>query len=181
MKLGRVTSVNKSKTHSLKKWNEQSIELLEGLGVKDDAHMGKTVKHRSRVAKDPLQPNLRQVHLIHSELHTELKEKGFQVSAGEMGENITTEGVDLLNLPENTVLNIGAQSQIKITGLRNPCSQLEGIQPGLMKAVLDRDESGGLVRKAGIMGIVLHGGAINVGDPIEIELPSLPHSKLNKV
>jgi MOSC domain-containing protein YiiM len=165
----------------MRKWNEQSIELLEGLGVKDDAHMGKTVKHRSRVAKDPLQPNLRQVHLIHSELHSELKEKGFQVSAGDMGENITTEGVDLLNLPQNTVLKIGSRSQIKITGLRNPCSQLDGIQPGLMKAVLARDESGQLVRKAGIMGVVLCGGAINVGDTIEIELPHLPHLKLEKV
>lgn len=181
MSFGRVTSVNKSNTHSMRKWNEHSIELLEGLGVKDDAHMGKTVKHRSRVAKDPLQPNLRQVHLIHSELHTELQEKGFEVGAGEMGENITTAGIDLLNLPHNSILKIGPQSQVQITGLRNPCSQLDGIQKGLMKAVLDRDENNEIIRKAGIMGVVLCGGEIHVGDKIEIEFPPLPHSRLEKV
>ena len=142
--------------------------------------MGETVKHRSRVAKDPSQPNLRQVHLIHSELFEEVAEKGFKVSPGQMGENISTRGIDLLALPTNTILKIGAEAEIQITGLRNPCSQIDSIQEGLMKAVLDKDEEGNLIRKAGIMGIVLQGGEIKVGDKIEVELPAEPHKKLEK-
>jgi MOSC domain-containing protein YiiM len=137
-----------------------------------------TVKHRSRVARDPSQPNLRQVHLIHAELHDELREKGFAIAAGQMGENITTAGIDLLGLPAGTRLRIGPSAVIEITGLRNPCAQLDGIQPGLMKAVLDRDDRGELIRKAGVMGIVLADGSVSPGDGIEIELPPEPHQRL---
>ncbi len=181
MKTAKVTHVSLSPTHTMSKVNCESIHLLAGLGIEGDAHQGKTVKHRSRVAKDPTQPNLRQVHLIHTELHRELLEKGFKVAAGQMGENITTEGIDLLGLPKNALLKIGDRAVIRITGLRNPCSQLEGIQKGLMAAVLDRDEQGDLVRKAGIMGVVQEGGMIKPGDPIEVALPDPPHEKLEKV
>ncbi len=181
MKSGIVTAVSKSETHSMIKPNSKSIMLLEGLGVEGDAHLGKTVKHRSRVAKNPNQPNLRQVHLIHSELHLELSNKGFNVGPGEMGENITTSGIDLLNLPQNALLKIGTTASIKITGLRNPCNQLDGIEPGLMKAVLDKDENGGLIRKAGVMAVVINSGEIFVGDEISIEFPTTPHIKLEKV
>jgi MOSC domain-containing protein YiiM len=140
--------------------------------------MGVTVKHRSRVARDPSQPNLRQVHLVHAELHDELRASGFLVRTGEMGENITTRGVDLLRLPVGARLHLGAQAVVEITGLRNPCAQLDGIQPGLMAAVLDRDAQGNLVRKAGVMGIVLAGGEVRPADPIRVELPPGPQQPL---
>jgi len=181
MNYGIVKSVSKSKTHTFSKMNCNTITLIKGLGVEGDAHMGTTVKHRSRVAKDPNQPNLRQVHLIHSELFDELEKKGFSVQNGEMGENITTAGIDLLSLPKDTLLSIGATSKIKITGLRNPCKQIDSIQKGLMNAVLDKDDQGNLIRKAGIMGIVLESGKINIGDNIIVELPPKRHVKLERV
>lgn len=177
----QVISLSKSDSHTFNKFNCEKITLIEGLGVEGDAHAGKTVKHRSRVAADPTQPNLRQVHLIHSELFDELVEKDFIVTPGAMGENITTQGIDLLNLPKNTILKIGTSAAIQITGLRNPCSQLETIKTGLMKAVLDKDDQGNLIRKAGIMGIVLQGGVVFVGDEILIQLPDPPLEKLEKV
>lgn len=181
MKEGIVKSVSKSNIHSFSKNTCNKITLLKGLGVEGDAHMGDKVKHRSRVAKDPNQPNLRQVHLIHSELFDELKEKGFKVLNGELGENITTRGIDLLNLPKDTILTVGETSKIKITGLRNPCKQIDLKQKGLLKAVLDKDEEGNLIRKTGIMGIVIEGGEINTGDKITIELPKKPYIKLERV
>ena len=181
MKEASVIALSKSSSHTFNKYNTESIRLLKGLGVEGDAHMGETVKHRSRVAKDPSQPNLRQVHLIHSELFEEVAEKGFKVSPGQMGENISTRGIDLLALPTDTILKIGVEAEIQITGLRNPCYQIDSIQEGLMKAVLDKDEDGNLIRKAGIMGIVLQGGEIKVGDKIEVALPAKPHKKLEKV
>lgn len=178
---GQVVAVSCSADHTFSKGNQAAIELLAGLGVAGDAHAGTTVKHRSRVAANPNQPNLRQVHLIHSELHDELRTTGFEVAAGQMGENITTKGVDLLNLPTGTLLHIGGHAIIEITGLRNPCMQLEQIKSGLMAAVLDRDEEGNLVRKAGVMGIVVAGGAVQPGDSIIAELPPMPHQPLKPV
>jgi MOSC domain-containing protein YiiM len=140
-----------------------------------------TVKHRSRVAADPTQPNLRQVHLIHSELHDQLHTRGFQVQAGEMGENITTCGLDLLALPVGAQLRIGSEAILEITGLRNPCLQLDGLEPGLLQAVLDRDADGNLVRKAGIMGVVMTGGVVQAGDEILVELPPKPHRALERI
>jgi MOSC domain-containing protein YiiM len=175
---GMVEAVHSSAAHTLRKPEQQSIRLLAGLGVEGDAHMGVTVKHRSRVARDPSQPNLRQVHLVHAELHDELRAGGLLVHAGEMGENITTRGVDLLSLPVGARLHLGAQAVVEITGLRNPCAQLDGIQPGLMAAVLDRDAQGNLVRKAGVMGIVLAGGEVRPTDPIRVELPPGPQQPL---
>jgi len=176
-----VTAVSRSPKHTLVKPNERSIRLLEGLGVEGDAHLGERVKHRSRVARDPSQPNLRQVHLIHGELHDELRKAGFALSAGQMGENITTRGVDLLGLPSGTRLHLGDTAVVEVTGLRNPCAQLNRIQPGLMAATLDRDEDGNLVRKAGIMGVVIEGGEVCPGDPIRVELPPRPHQPLAPV
>lgn len=178
---GIVKSVSKSGTHTFHKSTCDSIQLLKGLGVQGDAHMGEKVKHRSRVAKDPNQPNLRQVHLIHSELFDELKEKGFDIKAGEIGENITTEGIELLSLPKDTVLHIGETVQVQITGLRNPCKQLDALKKGLMQAVLDKDEEGNLLRKAGIMGVVLEGGEVTIGTTITVELPPEPFVKLERV
>ncbi len=168
-------------THTFSKPNRDSIRLLTGLGVEGDAHLGKTVKHRSRVTRDPSQPNLRQVHLIHDELHDELRAAGFDVSAGQMGENVTTRGVDLLGLPTGTLLRLGDGALVEVTGLRNPCAQLDNFRSGLMAAVLDRDEKGNLIRKVGVMGVVLAGGQVRPGDPIRVELPPEPHRPLERV
>ena len=178
---GRVVAVSLNSDHTFSKFNQDSIKLLAGIGVEGDAHAGKKVKHRSRVAQNPNQPNLRQVHLIHAELHDELKSKGFDVEAGQMGENITTRDIDLLALPTDTLLKIGNEAVIRVTGLRNPCSQLDSFKSGLMAAVLDRDEEGNIIRKAGIMGIIVATGRISAGDKIEAELPALPYRKLKRV
>jgi MOSC domain len=177
----RVEAVFKSDMHTMSKLEQPRIQLLEGLGVEGDAHMGVTVKHRSRVAADPTQPNLRQVHLIHGELHDELQARGFRIDAGQMGENITTRGIDLLSLPKGTKMFLGETAMLEITGLRNPCTQLDGLQAGLMNAVLDRDEAGNLIRKAGIMGVVLADGEVKSGDKIQVELPAKPFEPLERV
>jgi MOSC domain-containing protein YiiM len=168
----QVLAVQVSATHSLSKTSATVIHLICGLGVEGDAHAGATVKHRSRVRRDPTQPNLRQVHLIHAELHDELLKKGFEIAPGQMGENITTRGIDLLGLPTGARLHIG-KSVIEITGLRNPCSQLNSIAPGLMAAVLDRDAAGNVIRKAGVMAIVIASGEVRPGDTIVVELPAV--------
>ncbi|HET8911601.1 MAG TPA: MOSC domain-containing protein [Ktedonobacteraceae bacterium] len=178
---GVVTAVSRSSKHTFSKPIQDHIQLLTGLGVEGDAHLGETVKHRSRVARNPTQPNLRQVHLIHAELHDELQLAGFAVSAGEMGENITTRGVDLLRLPTGTRLRLGDTAVVEVTGLRNPCTQLDNFQAGLMAAVLERSEDGILIRKAGIMGIVLAEGEVRPGDTITIELPPEPYRSLEPV
>ena len=176
-----VLTVHRSPGHTFSKATHLSIHLRAGLGVADDAHVGTTVQHRSRVAQDPTQPNLRQVHLIHAELFDELRAAGFDVDPGAMGENITTRGIDLLGLPCGARLVIGEHAVLEITGLRNPCAQLDALQPGLMAAVLGRDAHGGLVRKAGVMSIVVAGGTVRAGDPIRVELPPAPHRKLERV
>lgn len=181
MKQGIVKSVSKSERHTFSKFNCQRIVLIKGLGVEGDAHFGKKVKHRSRVAKDPSQANLRQVHLIHAELFEELNGKGFNIRPGEIGENITTEGIELLRLPKGTILRIGETAKIELAGLRNPCKQLDALQKGLMKAVLDKDKAGNLIRKAGVMGIVLEGGEVKIGNAIAVELPPKPYEKLERV
>ena len=177
---GLVAAVNRSAKHTLSKPNQESIRLLAGLGVDGDAHSGETVKHRARVARDPNQPNLRQVHLIHLELYGELRARGFDVATGQMGENVTTRGIDLLGLPVGTRLHL-RDAVVEVTGLRNPCAQLDRIQPGLLEATLDRDDQGNLIRKAGIMGIVLTGGEVSPGDRIRVELPPEPYRYLEPV
>ena len=179
--MGSVAAVSLRSGHYFSKTPSLGIRLLSGLGVAGDAHMGVTVKHRSRVAKDPTQPNLRQVHLMHAELFCELRAKGFAVRPGELGENITTSGIDLLALPTGTRLHLGASAVIEITGLRNPCIQIDKFQNGLMAATLNRDADGELVRKAGIMGIVIADGDVRPGDAIHIELPDQPHRPLGPV
>ncbi|MGV9772891.1 MOSC domain-containing protein [Streptosporangium sp. NPDC003464] len=178
---GRVTAVSRSATHTFTKTREPGIRLLAGLGVEGDAHLGVTVKHRSRVAQDPTQPNLRQVHLIQAELHDELAGAGFSVAAGELGENVTTRGVDLLGLPVGALLRLGEEAVVEITGLRNPCVQIDVFQPGLLKQVVGRGPAGELVRRAGVMGVVVAGGEVRPGDAIEVELPAPPHRPLDRV
>lgn len=179
--MGTVTAVSRSGDYTFTKPNQDVITLLAGLGVEGDVHRGATVKHRSRVRRDPTQPNLRQVHLMHAELHDELAGKGFAVAAGQLGENVTTRGVDLLGLPTGTRLHLGAHAVVEVTGLRNPCAQIEAFRAGLLKEVLHRDEDGTVVRLAGVMSVVLVGGEVRPGDGIHVELPTGPHTPLQPV
>ncbi len=166
-----VVAVHKSTSHGFSKQSCASISVMQGLGVEGDAHSGVTVKHRSRVARDPTQPNLRQVHLIHAELYDELQSKGFKIAPGDLGENITTRGIALLELPAGTTLRIGEHVIVQVTGLRNPCSQIEDFSAGLLAAVLDRDAQGKLIRKTGVMSVALTGGNVRAGDVIAATLP----------
>lgn len=181
MTYGTVTAVSSSDGHTFSKESRDSVTLLAGLGVEGDAHAGETVKHRSRVAQDPTQPNLRQVHLIHEELFTELADAGFTVSPGELGENLTTRGIDLLALPTGTRLRIGDDAVVEVTGLRNPCLQIDAFQEGLLKQVVGRDTTGAVVRKAGVMSVVRRGGVVRPGDTVAAELPAGPHRPLERV
>jgi MOSC domain-containing protein YiiM len=176
--MGSVLAVSLRHGHHFSKTPSLSIRLLTGLGVAGDAHIGVTVKHRSRVRKDPTQPNLRQVHLMHAELFGELRAKGFAIQPGDLGENVTTSGVDLLALPTGTRLHLGATAVVEVTGLRNPCVQIDDFQKGLMAATLDKDSDGNLMRKAGIMSIVLADGDVRPGDAVRVELPSTPYRPL---
>ncbi|RKN11430.1 MOSC domain-containing protein [Streptomyces radicis] len=178
---GTVTAVSSSGEYSFTKPNRDSITLLAGLGVEGDVHAGVTVKHRSRMAQDPTQPNLRQVHLIHAELLTELAADGFPVAPGELGENVTTTGVDLLGLSVGTLLRLGGSAVVEVTGLRNPCVQIDTFQDGLLKKVISRDAAGNVVRRAGIMGVVRRGGVVRPGDAIRAQLPTSPHRPLERV
>ena len=176
-----VISVHRSRGHHFSKDEAPHITLVEGQGVLGDAHCGITVKHRSRVAKDPFSPNLRQVHLMHDELFDELRAKGFEVQPGAMGENITTHGLDLLSLPEGTELQVGDEAIIKLTGLRNPCAQIDKFKRGLMAAVLDKTPNGQIIRKSGVMAVVLLGGNVAAGAAIRIMLPPSPYRALKVV
>jgi MOSC domain len=178
---GLVVGVQRDSTHRFSKPAAAEIRLLAGIGVEGDAHAGPTVRHRSRVRRNPSLPNLRQIHLIHGELHDELAGRGFDVCPGDLGENVTTRGVDLLALPTGTVLRLGREAEVELTGLRNPCVQLDRFADGLLGAVLDRDADGELVRKAGVMAIVRVGGSVRVGDPIAVQLPQTPHQRLRPV
>jgi len=181
MSAATVAAVSRDDQHAFSKPVRNTIRLVAGLGVEGDAHAGQTVQHLSRIARDPSAPNLRQVHLIHAELHDELGLRGYRVAAGDMGENVTTRGIDLLSLPTGTRLLLGEDAVVEVTGLRNPCVQLDGFQHGLMRAVLDRDEEGQLVRKAGVMAIVLVGGQVTAGDRIAVLYPPEPHIPLQPV
>lgn len=179
--MSKVVAVAKDKNHNFSKQLTRQIDLLAGLGVAGDAHEGTTVKHRSRVAVDPTQPNLRQVHLIHSELFDELRGKGFSVKPADLGENITTNGIDLLALPKDTLLRIGDTVALKVTGLRNPCAQIEHFMPGLISAVLGRGPNNEVIRKTGVMAVVQSGGPVRPGDSITVELPPVPHHPLERI
>lgn len=178
---GTVTAVSSNGAYSFTKPNRDGVTLLTGLGVEGDVHAGVTVKHRSRVAQDPTQPNLRQVHLMHEELFDELRVAGFEVAPGDLGENVTTRGVDLLALPVGTLLHLGEEAVVEVTGLRNPCFQIDNFQDGLLKRVVGRDEEGNIVRKAGIMSVVSVGGVVRPGDSVRVELPVEPHRPLERV
>ncbi|MUL43430.1 MOSC domain-containing protein [Streptomonospora sp. PA3] len=177
----RVAAVGFSPQHTFSKPAAESIRLLAGLGVDGDAHMGATVRHRSRVARDPTQPNRRQVHLIAGEFHDELCAAGFRVRPGDLGENVTTRGLDLLVLPSGTLLELGASAVVELTGLRNPCPQIDDFQQGLLAETIGRDADGNAVLKAGVMGVVRAAGEVRPGDAIAVRIPEEPHRPLRRV
>ena len=176
-----VVAVNRSRGHHFSKDEADVIQLIEGHGVEGDAHCGITVKHRSRVAKDPFAPNLRQVHLMHDELFDDLRAQGFDVMPGALGENITTHGIDLLGLPEGSELHLGDEAIVRLTGLRNPCAQIDKFKHGLMAAVLDKTSDGKLIRKSGVMGVVVRGGSVAAGQGMRVKLPASPHRSMQVV
>jgi MOSC domain-containing protein YiiM len=176
-----VVALHRSPVHAFSKQAEETLTFIAGEGIEGDAHRGVTVKHRSRVKADPTQPNLRQVHLLPVELFEELAAKGHAVQPGDLGENVTTRGIDLPGLPRGTILKLGAEVRIEVTGLRNPCSQIEAFQSGLLDEVLERTAEGGLIRKAGIMGIILKGGIVRINDAVGVTLPMEPHVPLERV
>ncbi|TWP35671.1 MOSC domain-containing protein [Leekyejoonella antrihumi] len=176
----RVVAVHVNPVHTFSKQSVPSVTLREGLGVVGDAHYGVTVQHRSRVAKDPSEPNLRQVHLIHAELFDDLAKAGHQVAAGDLGENITTRGIDLLGLPVGARLTMG-DAVVTVTGLRNPCRQIDEFQDGLLRRVVYTDPSGRVVRLTGVMGIVCRDGTVSSDQPIEVALPPGEHHPLTRV
>ncbi|WP_227014308.1 MULTISPECIES: MOSC domain-containing protein [Nocardiopsis] len=176
-----VESVSGSAGHTFSKDVLPGIRLLAGLGVEGDAHLGATVQHRSRVAADPTRPNLRQVHLIHAELFDEVAGAGFSVGPGELGENVTTRGLDLLALSTGTVLRFGDRASVRVTGLRNPCLQIDGFSEGLLGQVVHRGEDGAVVRRAGVMGVVLTSGPVEPGMPVHVRVPEGPHVLLERV
>ena len=179
--VGVVEAVHRDGEHRFSKQSVPSLTLIAGVGVVGDAHAGSTVQHRSRVAKDPNQPNLRQLHLIGAELHDELRGRGFDVGPGDLGENVTTRGLDLLGLSVGSVLRIGEEALVAVTGLRNPCRQIEAFRDGLLSEVAYRDDDGTLTRRAGIMGVVVLGGDVRPGDPVEVALPPGPQRALQRV
>ncbi len=179
--IARVVAVHCSSSHEFSKRSVDAIELVAGIGVEGDAHAGARVKHRSRVAADPTQPNLRQVHLLHAELFEQVRGKGFVVEPGALGENITTEGIDLLGLPAGATLAIGPDALIAVTGLRNPCGQINGFSDGLLPELVYNDETGATVRLGGVMSVVIRGGTIRAGDSIGVGLPPTPHHPLERV
>ena len=178
---GSIVAVSRSETHSFAKPNRDAVRLVAGFGVEGDAHGGPTVKHRSRVARDPTTPNLRQVHLIHAELLDELAGSGFAVTPGELGENLTTRGIPLLDLPTGTRLRIGDEVVIELTGLRNPCVQIDRFQSGLLSKVARRSDTGEIVRRAGVMSVVLTSGLVRAGDEVVVELPPEPFRAMEPV
>jgi len=177
----RVVSVSRDDAHRFSKPAVDEIVLVEGLGVEGDAHSGETVQHRSRVRRDPTQPNLRQVHLVHAELFDEVAAAGHEVRPGDLGENVTTRGVDLLGLPTGTLLHLGTTAVVELTGLRNPCLQIDGFDEGLLRLVVGRDADGEVVRRAGVMGVVRAGGAVRPGDDLAVELPTGARTALQPV
>jgi MOSC domain-containing protein YiiM len=179
--LPRVVSVSQDAAHRFSKPTVEEIVLVEGWGIEGDAHAGITVQHRSRVARDPSQPNLRQVHLIHAELFETLAAAGFNVDPGQLGENITTRGIDLLGLPTGTLLHLGDHAIVRVTGLRNPCQQINDFEPGLLREVLGRADDGSIERRGGVMAVVIEGGSIRAGDSISVEQPRVAYAPLQPV
>lgn len=175
-----VVAVARDDRHRFSKPLRDEIVLLAGHGIEGDAHAGETVRRGSRFRGTWTEPNLRQVHLIQCELFDELAVEGHEVAPGELGENVTTSGIDLLALPVGTRLRLGDAAEVELTGLRTPCVQLDRFQPGLMRRLIRR-ERGGTRLRAGVMAVVVEGGVVRAGDRVAVELPAEPHAALPRL
>lgn len=198
--VAQVVAVSRDGTHRFSKVPRQAITVVAGMGVAGDAHAGTLVQHRSRVRRDPNQPNLRQVHLIQTELLDEARAAGHDVAPGGLGENVLTEGLDLLALATDSRLLIG-DAVLRVTGLRNPCHQINEYSAGLLNIVVARIDgvgssadvtlsaSGGadaldgvrIVRRAGVMAVVERDGEIRPSMFIDVLAPPEPHRPLAPV
>jgi len=178
---GRVVAVSRAAHHRFSKAGQLAIRLKAGLGIEGDAHAGHTVQHVWQRRRQPQAPNLRQVHLFPLEMLEDLRRRGFAVGPGDLGENVTTCGIDLIALPARSRLVFVGGAAVEVTGLRDPCRQLDRFAPGLMQALLDRAGDGTVLRKAGIMAIVIAGGDIRPGDAITVQPPDGPHEPLRPV
>ncbi len=178
---GSVVSVSRDSTHRVSKVPQQAITLLEGIGVEGDAHAGATDQHRYTKRRDPHRPNLRQVHLIQSELFDELATHGYAVGPGQLGENVTTSGVDLLALPAGTRLHLGDEAVVEVTGLRGPCKLINQVADGLLKAVVATGRGKEVPQRTGVMSVVVVGGIVRPGDAVRVELPVGEHRVLQTV
>jgi MOSC domain-containing protein YiiM len=177
----QVTSVSLNPLHTFSKRPVPEIRILAHHGVEGDAHAGEKVQHLYRVRKNPNAPNLCQVHLIAEEFLEELRTQNFPIEPGQLGENIIVRSLDLCSLSVGATLRLGSDALIEITGLRDPCNQLNTLRPGLMKACLARSLDGTLIRKAGVMAIALVSGSVRPGDPIHLTLPPHPHRPMGPV
>jgi MOSC domain-containing protein YiiM len=171
---GTVLAVSVDGKHRFSKMSRLSITLTSGHGIEGDAHSGPFVRHRYLARRDPKAPNLRQVHLIPSELFDALRTSGFDVCPGDLGENIATVGLNLESLPLGTMLHLGASATLELTGLRTPCVLIDRFKSGLK----DRLQDGGPRFRAGVMAIVTEGGEVSCGDRIRAVLPAPPHLPL---
>ena len=145
--------------HHFSKRAVERVTMVAGVGIEGDVHAGPLVQHRSRVRVDPNQPNLRQVHLIDDAVFAVAASAGFEIDHGDLGENVTVSGLDVHGLAVGTMLRLGESAFVAVTGLRNPCGQINGLRPGLLD-VLRRADGGDIVRRAGIMGVVVRGGEV---------------------
>ena len=168
---GIVAGVFVSGGHTFSKSERYSVTLLQGLGIEGDAHCGSTVQHLSDRKKNSTRSNLRQLHLIQSELIEELNATGFDVRPGDLGENITTGQIDLPALPQGTLLRIGDTAVVEITGLRTPCFKIERFRKGLRSAVTEHRHGGPATLKGALMAIVVAGGVVNRDDRIGVIIP----------
>jgi len=182
---GVVLAVHRSDEHTFAKPTVDSVTLLPGLGVEGDAHLGAQVKHRSRVAADPNQPNLRQVHLVMSELLDDVRAAGHEIEPGRLGENVTTTGIDLIGLPVGSMLRIGDTALVALTGLRNPCKQIRDVGDGVLKMMFVDGERygrpGEQIGRTGVMGVVVAGGTVSAGDEIAVRYPAGVLTPMQKV
>lgn len=179
--IGQVTSLHCDSEHNFSKPPVLEAMFLAGVGIEGDAHSGATTQHLSRQKKDASRPNLRQVHLVASELHEELRSDGFDVPFGAFGENLTTSGLDLGALPAGSTLRLGDEVILSLTGFRDPCSQIDKFQAGLRSAVSFKPETGPQLFRNGVMSVVVRGGTVRVGDTIKVALPPEPHQPMQKV
>lgn len=170
---GIVLAVSADRGHRFRKMPQRDILLVEGHGVEGDAHAGPFVRHRYLARRQPRLPNLRQVHLIPSALFGTLRRCGYEIGAGGLGENVTTAGLNLEEMPLGTRILLGQTASVELIGLRTPCVLIDRFRSGLKQHLLAFAKTGPAFR-CGVMGVVRTGGRVAAGDVARVVLPSPP-------